>query len=60
MIVSVNFMVENVIQIKTGITINIILSVKDQKNIVYANTFMLGILFYVLVSVIEIVILLNI
>ena len=60
MIVSVNFMVENVIQIKTGIRINIILSVKDQKNIVYAKTFMLGILFYVLVSVIEIVILLNI
>ena len=60
-------MVENIIQIKSRITINAIKSItitttktiKIQQNIMYALAIMLGILVHVLLSVITIVTLMN-
>ena len=44
MIINVNLMIRNVIQIKSGITNCIDVSVKINKNILYAKTIMFGIL----------------
>ena len=55
-----NFMVENVIQSKIIIMINVDVSVKKQQNIVRAKKIMLEILSYVLLSVTKILRLPNI
>ena len=45
-------MVENVIQIESWITINVDVSVKIGKNIIYAKKFIFGILMHVVINVV--------
>ena len=52
--VNVIFMVENVIQIKSGITINVGASVKFLKNIVCAKKIIFGILLHVVEKMVNI------
>ena len=52
--VNVIFMVENVIQIKSGITINVGASVKILKNIVCAKKIIFGILLHVVEKMVNI------
>ena len=52
--VNVNLMVENVIQVKIGITINAIEGVKIQENIMYGKKIIFGILIHVLVKIVNI------
>ena len=47
-------MVENVIQIESWITINVDVSVKIGKNIIYAKKFIFGILMHVVINVVTI------
>ena len=47
-------MVENVIQIESWITINVDVSVKIGKNIIYAKNFIFGILMHVVINVVTI------
>ena len=47
-------MVENVIQIESWITINVDVSVKIGKNIIYAKKFIFGILMHVVINVVMI------
>ena len=54
MIVNANLAVKNLIQIKSGIEININVDVKIQQNIMYVKKFMFGILVHVLVKLIDI------
>ena len=49
--VNVNLMVENVIQIKIGITINLDGNVKMQKRMVYKKKNLFGILLHVFVKI---------
>ena len=49
-----NLVVENVAGIKNGITINVGVSIKIQKNIVCAKKYIFGILLHVLVKIINI------
>lgn len=46
--VNVNLIIENVIQIEKGITINVEVSAKIQKNIVYAKNIVTRVLLHVL------------
>ena len=46
--VNVNLIIENVIQIEKGITINVEMSAKIQKNIVYAKNIVTRVLLHVL------------
>ena len=43
---NINLMVENVVQIKIGITINICVSAKIQKNIICAKRIIFGVLLH--------------
>ena len=52
--VNVNFMVENVIQVKIGITINAIEGAKIRENIMYGKKDIFGILIHVLVKIVNI------
>ena len=52
--VNVIFMVENVIQIKSGITINVGASVKILKNIVCSKKIIFGILLHVVEKMVNI------
>ena len=52
--VNVNLMVENVIQVKIGITINAIEGVKIRENIMYGKKIIFGILIHVLVKIVNI------
>ena len=52
--VNVNFMVENVTQIKSGIKINVGVSAKTQKNIIFAKVFIFGIIEHLLVKMVNI------
>ena len=52
--VNVNLMVENSIQIKSGITINVDVSGKIQKNNTCAKNIIFGILLHVVVKIINI------
>ena len=52
--VNVNLMVENVIKIKSEITINIGVSAKSQKNVICANKIIFGILLHVVVKMVNI------
>ena len=49
-----NFLIENVIQITSGITINVIVCVKIKKKIVYAKNIILGILLHVFLKMVNI------
>ena len=51
--VNVNLMVENVIEIKSGITINTDVSVKIQKNIICTKNITFGILLHVVAKMIN-------
>ena len=51
---NVNLMVKNLIQIKSGITIDVGASVKIQKTIMYAKKIIFGILLHVLVKIVNI------
>ena len=46
--VNVNLIIENVMQIEKGITINVEMSAKIQKNIVYAKNIVTRVLLHVL------------
>ena len=50
----VNLIVENVIQIESWITINVDVSVKIGKNIIYAKKFIFGILMHVVINAVTI------
>ena len=52
--VNVNLMVENVIKIKSEITINIGVSAKSQKNVICAKKIIFGILLHVVVKMVNI------
>ena len=52
--VNVNLMVENVIKIKSEITINIGVSTKSQKNVICAKKIIFGILLHVVVKMVNI------
>ena len=52
--VNINLMVENSIQIKSGITINVDVSGKIQKNNTCAENIIFGILLHVVVKIINI------
>ena len=52
--VNVNLMVENVIKIKSEITINIGVSAKNQKNVICAKKIIFGILLHVVVKMVNI------
>ena len=52
--VNVNLMVENVIKIKSEITINIDVIAKSQKNVICAKKIIFGILLHVVVKMVNI------
>ena len=52
--VNVNFMVENITQIKIGIKINVGVSAKTQENIIFAKVFIFGIIEHLLVKMVNI------
>ena len=52
--VNVNLMVENVIKIKSEITITIGVSAKSQKNVICAKKIIFGILLHVVVKMVNI------
>ena len=51
--VDVNLMVENVTRLRSGITINVDVSTKVQKNIMWAKKIIIGILLHVLVKMVN-------